>query len=638
MRATSPPAKRRWRATAPVYEWPSAGVTFESSKTPPGCGFYVGRMQVQHHLLPLAAAAFLCAAPAHAATLAEALSAYRNNRVAEAETALQSVAADPAAAAQDRAAAQRELGRIDWLIRAETDGADAALAAALDGEQRCEALILLLRVRREAGAPQAALDQAGADRGACHESSADLLRLALARAHLAQAALAPADARAHLDAAAAELSAIDPAARRAPDVGRAHLTLALMQHDADAAFTAWRDYFWLDREDAPQALSAYAGRVQALFAAGLAPGANDAARAGLVDLLIRAGFADDARALAGAMRDDDLVWRGARAYFTFHAAVRDATLRANREMAQGARASWYEAAIRASMAALMQAARLEGDPQTAMREAYGLYGTLGETSGYPSLHGGHVARDEVLAVAQYGRAGELRFVVLDNMLANGFESWLWDGWAQAGGWASDDGVIVQVRSAYTGGPLQALRRARPGGARERFIADIARAETGERAALGRDGVAVLDATSDRLELQAIDQIWARAEGDPARFLEAHWDAVVTYSIVLHEGRHALDKAAGRFTSPQLEYRAKLSQIALSDAPRLGLANIAAGPLGDTPHGKANRRILEGYRAWMRRHRAEIAAFDAGHPTLTQLHLLSDAQIRAIAASLDPWAR
>src|SRR5690606_4627061 len=136
-------------------------------------------------------------------------------------------------------------------------------------------------------------------------------------------------------------------------------------------------------------------RVQALFAAGLAPGANDAARARLVDLLIRAGFADDARTLAGAMRDDDPVWRGARAYFTFHAAVRDATLRANREMAQGGRAPWYEAAIRAAMAALMQAAGLGGDPQIAMREAYGLYGTLGETSGYPSLHGGHVARDEV---------------------------------------------------------------------------------------------------------------------------------------------------------------------------------------------------------------------------------------------------
>jgi hypothetical protein len=61
-------------------------------------------------------------------------------------------------------------------------------------------------------------------------------------------------------------------------------------------------------------------------------------------------------------------------------------------------------------------------------------------------------------------------------------------------------------------------------------------------------------------------------------------------------------------------------------------------LGDTPHGNANRRILEGYRRWVRRHAREIAGFDTNTPTLTQLHLLSDDQIRAAARSMDPWAQ
>jgi hypothetical protein len=576
---------------------------------------------------------------AAAVTLAEAMSAYRNNRVAEAEAMLGEVTADPAASAADRAAALRELGRIDWLVRGETDGAAAALAAVPDGEARCAALLLALRVYREAGAPQTALDEAARGRGECAPAAADSMRIAIARAHLAAARPA---------AAAAELAAIGTAARRAPDVAAAKFSLALAQADAAAAVEAWRDYFWLDAADAPQALSAYAGRVEAVFAAGLAAGAAEADRIALIEFLIRAGFADDARALAGAMSAAP-GWAHARAYFTFRDAVAEATLRANREMAAGGRAEWYRERILAALATLMRDAGLSieasDDPRvttyrtmTALAGAYGLFGTVGETSGYPSLHAGHLVQDERLAVAQYGRSGEIRFVVLDNMLANGFESWLWDGWAEAGGW-SGGGVIVQVRSAYTHGPLGALRRARPGPDRDRFAAAIERTAADERAALGRDGVAALPAASDRLELQAIDQIAARTSGDDGAFLAAFWRETVNTSITLHEGRHALDQAANAaMAGEELEFRAKLSEIALSGYPRLGLANVAGQAQGDTAHGQANRRVLEGYRRWMRAHRREIAGFDRRAPTLAQLHLLSDDQIIAAAQSLDPWAR
>jgi hypothetical protein len=307
-------------------------------------------------------------------------------------------------------------------------------------------------------------------------------------------------------------------------------------------------------------------------------------------------------------------------------------------MAGGGRADWYESEIMAAIGGLMQNAGLSGDPRAALAETYGLFGSIGETGGYPSLHAGHLAQDERITVAQYGRIGELRFIVIDNMIANGFESWLWDGSGEAGGWAPADDTIVQVRSAYTSAPLSALRRARPGAIRERHLADIEREQAGERAALGRDGVATLPATSNRLTMQAIDQIAARTGSDDGAFIADHWRATIQYSITLHEGRHALDKASGRFSNVELEFRAKLSQIALADYPRLGLANVAGQTLGDTPHGDANRRILEGYRRWMRRHARDIAGFDRNQATLSQLHLLSDDQIRAAARSMDPWAR
>jgi hypothetical protein len=184
-----------------------------------------------------------------------------------------------------------------------------------------------------------------------------------------------------------------------------------------------------------------------------------------------------------------------------------------------------------------------------------------------------------------------------------------------------------------------LRVARPGPARDRFLARIAEQEAQERAALGRDGIALLPATGNRIYLQALDGLARDVGGDDAAFIAAYWREEVNYSITLHEGRHALDKASGRrFSDPELEFRAKLSQIALSAYPRLGLAVVIAAQISDTPHGRANRRILQGYRAWMRRHRGEIAGFDRGQPTLAQLHLLTDDQIRAAARAMDPWAR
>ena len=198
---------------------------------------------------------------------------------------------------------------------------------------------------------------------------------------------------------------------------------------------------------------------------------------------------------------------------------------------------------------------------------------------------------------------------------------------------------MQVRSAYTAGPLAALRRARPGPARDRFLAQMGSDASGERAALAGRRIAVLPATGARLQLQAIDQIAARTGSDDADFIAEFWRATNQYSIELHEGRHALDKATGHdFSDTDLEYRAKLSQIALADYPRLGLANVVDTTIGDTPHGRANRRVLEGYRDWINHHGEDIVAYDTATPALAQLDKLTDEQIRVVARSLDPDAR
>ncbi len=592
-------------------------------------------------------APFFLVVPCQGATLEEALSAYRANQVSTAEEMLAAIALDASATDSDRTAAQRELARIDWLVRGETDAAASALGQAPAGEERCRTATLALRIFREANTLETTISPARKALAGCAITDADALRLELARAYLSEAGHSPGQRTELLGEAEAQLGALSPSERTTPAASAVRFSSAIARRDAVAALAAWRDYFWLTDSDVPQAMGAYAGRVQSLFAAGLAPHAPDAGAVSLVELLIRAGFAADARLLAAesglAERSGaDPVWRRSAAYLAFDEAVRAATLRANREIAAGGSANWYEGEIISAMGALMSGAGLSGDPPVALAEAFGLYGTIGETSGYPSLHGGHLVQDEHARVEQYGQSADLRFIAIDNMISNGFESWLWDGWARAGGWAPDDATIVQVRSAYTGGPINALRRARPGPTRERFLERIERAAPIERTALANGAIVSLTATSDRLELQALDEIVARTGVSDEAFLAEYWRASLQHSIFNHEGRHVLDKARhhglGSLSGTELEYRAKLSELALSDYPRLALSNISGGALEDTPHGRANTRVLRAFKRWMERNRLEIAGLDLAAPELSQIELLSNDQIRAIARGLDPAAR
>ena len=130
---------------------------------------------------------------------------------------------------------------------------------------------------------------------------------------------------------------------------------------------------------------------------------------------------------------------------------------------------------------------------------------------------------------------------------------------------------------------------------------------------------------------------------PRVYVKSYWDAVVGHSIIAHEGRHSLDNlqftGPAQLPSPELEYRAKLSELMLAEFPRMPLVNILSSDIGDdTPHGQADTRVIEGYLRWMDAHRGEIAGFDPAVPTLEQLDRLTDAQIRAVALSLDPQFR
>ena len=596
----------------------------------------------------------LAACSAQAATVQNGMNAYQQNRVAEAERMFAAVLADPASTPGDKAAAHRETARIAWLIDRDEARALASLDAAETlGKDVCDALLLRDRVFREAGKAERVLAALPDQLDRCDDPARrEEIRLEGADAALALASAGDAGALARARTLLGEAG--DDAGRSLPG-SELRLELGLLGGDAAEALQGWKDYFWLADSDVPPAFAGRTPAASPVFAAGLAADAAPQAKLALVDLLIRAGFARAGERFAARHRLAQTaaaypLWRKASAYFSERRRLEETIRASNRRVARGGKAGNLGQAVDAAEDALMAAAGLSGDRKAAVRQAYGLYGTVGDTGGFASVHLGHIVQDERRRIDQYGHQADVGFLVIDNMLSNGYETWLWDGGAAAGGWTEPGPVIVQVRPEYTSTPLMAWRLATDAAARRKLLDRQAERAQADRAALGSAKVAYLPGLADRLRLQVADQVLARARqlagpgGDLRRsFLDEYWRATFQQSIFIHEGRHALDRKLvsgfARLDDANLEYRAKLSELALADYPRLALYNIDNGTIGGgTAHGKANGKILTAYGKWIDTNRSSVAGFDPSAPTLTQIDRLTDDQIRAVARSLDPIAR
>lgn len=282
----------------------------------------------------------------------------------------------------------------------------------------------------------------------------------------------------------------------------------------------------------------------------------------------------------------------------------------------------------------------------ALAKRFGTYFTIGKTGNYIDLHYGHIVGDRTLAVEQYGRKASMRFVELDTMVSNGYGTWMTDGRGGDGGWATDK-EIYQVRPQYANGPAAEWQYYVDEETRAQDDKEMAEETARDRQRAAQQPIGEFPGLAKRLQRQYLDGVVAalRAKGLGGEALRDAFLARVEkdtfhYSILLHEGRHAIDKLTKEnFKATELEYRAKLSEIALADAPRAALQSVLDNTIGGTsPHGRANERLAQGIVAWMEKNRASIQALDPSLPLMPQLDKLTDEQIREAVRSLDPMAR
>lgn len=608
-------------------------------------------MAVMKTLIPTFVAAFL-AHGASAATLQEAQAAYGIYDVNKAEALYRDVAADRQATAKDRAAANRELARIAWLVDGKRDAARSMLAQSLPNDpDPCRAAHLYARVRNDGPAPQAPDAALARLATSCLEAEPGVALETIRSLQLQAERHAGPAQRATATEALRRLAELPEGPRYSAQGNKLRLSLGILAGDADEALAGWRDYFWLeDGKSAPPAIAA--ADVDATFRRGLAERPDTATALRFATLLVRAGFYDDFRGYAerhGLAKSGHAEWKPLATYIGLRETLAREILAHDREYARAGATEEEAYEKRLTDILTHAAAQLgsTGDPIEALHRAFGLWGTEpGKSNGVSGIHLGHTVIDDRQKVTQDGRTGEIRFISLDNMVHNSFSAWLMDGASAPGGWAVDGVTIVQVRPRYLTTIDGFARTAQPGLARTEALREIEAQRATDRVIASATPIAFLPGVRSRLRLGGIDALAAQVrrslkpdDSFEIAFKKAYLDASVASSITAHEGRHALDQAtykkACELTNPELEYRAKLSEIRFAPSPRLAMSSIY-GPLfgGTSGHGIANKRLMAEFADWIRTDHAQVAGYDPALTPLEQLDKLSDDQFRRIATSLD----
>jgi len=600
------------------------------------------------------------------ATLQEADNAYMQLDLRAARALLTNVLDNTESPAKDRAEAARRLGTISWRFDGATDAALVFLARAgtlgLEPSRLFrEQARLYLHAAEFRLARQAAWQaiESAATGGQAADAREVFGQVVVEEVMALPAGSGISDSlAADLQRARDSLKELTDKEPGLLDASRLLLSLALVSDDGLTALTAWKSYYSILPESRDKTLLAGAAAVLERELHRWHEGRGDPLRrTRVIRALASSGFhriaawlankegpKEDAevRAIVGYARFLNDVQGIAEEYFRLSA------------LGSGSRREFQSAFYEAGRRLWSELAWPKGVPAFTQR---GLRDEIGrrfralvkfeDHDGVLCLHLGTRIIDTDYTVEQYGNRASLGFMVLDAMIANGYNSWFWDGVAAAGGWVDERGSIVQVRPAYAEGPVRAWRRvAYPEDRRE--WEELIDTKSASDDGLARENpYAYLPGLASRLQRRAYERIrqGLTERGVPEHEQRAAFTRELSRrthasSILAHEGRHAIDKRTPLSflrSHAEKEYRAKLSEIALAPDPGLALTGgiLSANIGGSSNHGQANERIVKVLVKWMRANENQIQGFDRSRPHVPQLDLLTDDQLRAAVQAVDP---
>lgn len=256
---------------------------------------------------------------------------------------------------------------------------------------------------------------------------------------------------------------------------------------------------------------------------------------------------------------------------------------------------------------------------------------------------GHIVNERVRHIEQYGHKSDFTFTELDMMVSNGYPSWFWED-RGAGGFAIPGGFL-RIKKMFKHLGINAWEQVTDSVKRyktEKSIRDNLLLST----SASKINV-IYSALAKKLELDALDSLYKSLVNTGLKNLELQLKFIELYdsyrdnaTMFAHEGRHSLDRVVlgdkyRELGNPNIEYRARLSQIAFSKSPKLELANMING-IGSTNAGLSNKMIIDVIEKWIKVNSDKIKDFDISKSNISQIYKLSNEQIKSCIRNVDPF--
>ncbi len=278
-------------------------------------------------------------------------------------------------------------------------------------------------------------------------------------------------------------------------------------------------------------------------------------------------------------------------------------------------------------------------------ELYNRFGTKvysGKFDGYYFYIGGHAIVDTIKTIEQFNKKAEIQFFVLDLRFSNNYWGWFTNNYGFAG--YADDAIIVKYREPVSSNPLYYWNKLNNIESLSKWKDEIVILAAQDDSLSKKNTNASLNGIYERIRLniysEIIDSLKSVGfQNDELRkqFISIYNDIEYNH-IINHEGRHVIDfNTLSKVKiillgNTEIEFRATLSQIYFSQYPLLDIKF----EINNTPHGLANKKLLELIANWMDQNEEKIKGFDATKPTIPQLDLLTNKQLIKIIESIEPF--
>ena len=278
-------------------------------------------------------------------------------------------------------------------------------------------------------------------------------------------------------------------------------------------------------------------------------------------------------------------------------------------------------------------------------EIYKRFGTKvyeGKFNGYYFFIGGHTIIDKNITVDQFNHTAEIQFVILDLRFSNNYWGWFTGYYGFAG--YADDVIIARYREPASSNPIHYWNKLNNEDLLSKWKDEIVEMSAQDDSKSIDNPNTSFNGIHERILLNVYSEILdsLKAVGFQNDELRNKFISVLNdiehNHIINHEGRHAIDfNTLSKFklmfiNDAELEFRATLSQIYFSKYPLLDIRF----EINKTPHGLANKKLLELILNWMEQNKEKIKGFDKTRPTLPQLDLLTNKQLKRILESIEPF--